>query len=702
MSEKSVEVLIRPTAYVIGAILTVLITIFIGFISLFTNGGCLWGLTSGAWDHNWIGDISFVLFWPLVLAALATLLSKFGLTKHELVVIMAMVWISWMLPTHYGVNQVVLMMGTARQIPGFHLWNLNYGKVIAWQWGPDPFNDKLWESWMYGGPVPWAEWMPALLLHIARLIPYYLGYAFMLSLWRRQWVDVEALPFPHATAAAKLIDMAYEKVDGRTRLFQNVWLWLGLLVGFLAIMPYWGWTLPVLGMAQLREYGGMAIDLTPYVIIPLAPLSFNFEAFWIGAALLVPLKTLFSYIVTAVIVHWIWWPIMSWLGYWEPQSAGTSGITEGSILEDVYYEWTGPNMQKWVYTWGSITWLSFGVGFGFIFYPVFVAFRSELLNTLKAIIGKAPREVEAKEPMRYTYMFIGFIVCALIYVISWWYASLGYLPIVFGFIWYILNGLYYGVARAKVAGEFGLVLDPFNDNMWAHIWDNSMRLWWVADTASPFFIRDVKERFIVLRGDYPWYSTFIRAAPTASLLQSYKVASIEGVHSRYIFIGAVIAVIVGVITSIFTLLPMWCNFGALNLAAFNYTGAPNNYQQRAPTYTCRTEVGVYWRFAPPVGAQWIQFAIGLVIISVVYALHAKYPWFPLSPGGVAMGFGWIIVNMVFPAIIAYIVKLIILRIGGTKLYDDLLMPFAIGMTAAVGIAVILGALYHFASTLSAM
>ncbi|MEM1559309.1 MAG: DUF6785 family protein, partial [Candidatus Bathyarchaeia archaeon] len=403
-----------------------------------------------------------------------------------------------------------------------------------------------------------------------------------------------------------------------------------------------------------------------------------------------------------VIVHWIWWPIMSWLGYWEPQSAGTSGITEGSILEDVYYEWTGPNMQKWVYTWGSITWLSFGVGFGFIFYPVFVAFRSELLNTLKAIIGKAPREVEAKEPMRYTYMFIGFIVCALIYVISWWYASLGYLPIVFGFIWYILNGLYYGVARAKVAGEFGLVLDPFNDNMWAHIWDNSMRLWWVADTASPFFIRDVKERFIVLRGDYPWYSTFIRAAPTASLLQSYKVASIEGVHSRYIFIGAVIAVIVGVITSIFTLLPMWCNFGALNLAAFNYTGAPNNYQQRAPTYTCRTEVGVYWRFAPPVGAQWIQFAIGLVIISVVYALHAKYPWFPLSPGGVAMGFGWIIVNMVFPAIIAYIVKLIILRIGGTKLYDDLLMPFAIGMTAAVGIAVILGALYHFASTLSAM
>ncbi|MCS7113419.1 MAG: hypothetical protein NZ955_05625 [Candidatus Bathyarchaeota archaeon] len=67
-----------------------------------------------------------------------------------------------------------------------------------------------------------------------------------------------------------------------------------------------------------------------------------------------------------------------------------------------------------------------------------------------------------------------------------------------------------------------------------------------------------------------------------------------------------------------------------------------------------------------------------------------------------MGFGWIIVNVVFPAIIAYVVKSVIIRIGGTKLYDDLLMPFAIGMTASVSIAIMLGALYNFASTILAM
>lgn len=43
-----------------------------------------------------------------------------------------------------------------------------------------------------------------------------------------------------------------------------------------------------------------------------------------------------------------------------------------------------------------------------------------------------------------------------------------------------------------------------------------------------------------------------------------------------------------------------------------------------------------------------------------------------------------------------------MRIGGAKLYDDLVMPFAIGMTAAVGVAVILAGLYHFSSTLAGM
>jgi hypothetical protein len=703
--EKRVEVIVRPTAYITGLILSILIVLYVGLMALFTPGGTLWGMTTEVWGTNWIADFSYVLFWPFVLAILGTLLSKVGFSKHELTLIMAMVWVSWMIPSFYGVLPVLTMMGTARQIPAFHQWNLEYLKPCHWQWGPDPFNDKLWESWMYGGPVPWAEWMPALLFHTARLIPYYLMFAFFATLWRRQWIDIEALPFPHATAAARLIDMAYERVDGGTRLFQNVWLWLGLLIGFLAIYPYWAWTLPGLGLTPPVNYGSLGIDLTPYVILPVSPFNFNVEAFWIGAAFLVPIKTLFSYIVTCIAFYWIWWNMMSWLGYWEPHSAGDVGSGHG-VHTGVFRGWTGPNMQRWVLTWGAVDFVSFGAAFAIIFAPLLISFRSELVNVFKAFAGRAPPEVEAREPIKYRWILLGFIVLLLIYIGSWSYASLGNLPIGFGIISYIIFNLWL-MCRARVAAEFGLALDFMNENMWAHNWTYSFRMhWWIADPVSPFFIRDVRARFLVARADYPWYFTVVRAAPAATLLETYKIASLEGLHSKYILIATIIAVIIGVVVSVFTFLPMWCSFGALNLSVFNYTGAPHNYYQRGPTYLAITEVGEYWRGSlsggGPRASQWILFSIGAAIIFIIYGLHARYPWFPVNASGVAMGFGMVPPNMMFPAIIAYIAKFIVMRIGGARLYEDVAMPFAIGMAAATGPAVILGFIYQISTTLATM
>ncbi|MBS7642115.1 hypothetical protein KEJ40_03000, partial [Candidatus Bathyarchaeota archaeon] len=641
-------------------------------------------------------------------ASLAAVLARNGgLNKQEVTIVLAMVWVSWMIPSFYGVLPVLTMMGTARQIPAFHRWNLEYLKPAHWQWGPDPFNDKLWESWMYGGPVPWAEWMPALLFHTARLIPYYLMFAFFATLWRRQWIDIEALPFPHATAAAKLIDMAYEKVDGGTRLFQNVWLWLGLLIGFLSIYRYWAWTLPGLGLTPPPYAAGgtnMGFDLTQYVIIPLAPICFNFDTFWIGASFLAPVKTLFSYIVTAIVFHWVWWPMMSWLGYWEPQGAGNITALHGWI-HTVYRSWTGPNMQRWCYTWGAVAFISFGAGYALVFFPILVTFRGELMNSIRAILGRAPPEVEAREPLRYRWQLSALILFMAISVALWWYASIGNLPVVWGFINYLMYMLWM-VCRARVAAEYGILADPINDNYWAHNWTYTFRHWFIADPASPFFVRDLQARYLVLRSDYPWYFSVVRSTPVATLLQSYKVASLEGLHAKHVLLGTIIAIAFCIPISLFYLTALWHSFGALNLSIFNYTGAPHNYYQRGPTYACITEVGDYYRGSLSAGgpraSQWILFSIGAAIVSIVYALHAKYPWFPLNPAGVTMGMGWMMVPVLTPAIVAYIAKVIVMRIGGAKLYEDVAMPFAIGLTVATGPALVITGLYQLTTTLAVM
>ena len=702
ISEREVGV-IRPITYVIGLIWTVIATVFTSFIAVFSTGGTLWGLNTESWSNSWVGQMSFVMWWPLVITTVMSGVARsLRLTKRELIIILAMVWVTWIIPSHYGIIYSINLLGTTRQVPAFHLYNLDYAKDAMWQYGPDPFNEALWDSWMYGGPVPWDAWMPTILWNIARIIPYYIMYAFMATLWRRQWLDIEALPFPHATAASRLVDMAYEHSE-RPGFLSNKFLWLGVLLGFLAIFPYWGWTIPGIGVTTPEFYCGLGYDFTPLVLVPNANLNFNFEAFLIGAAFLVPVKTLFSYIVACIGVYWIWWPLMASMGLWEGQAAGTSGAGHG-IQTAMWRGWNGPMMQTWVHTWGANVWVAFGVGFGLMFYPVLIAFRGELVNTLKAFVGKARREVDEREPMNHWLMLVGFILFLLISTALWYVGSLGTLPTVFGIIWTVLMGLYF-MGRARVAGEFGLAIDALNENQWAHNWDISMREWWVADSTSPFFISDVKTRYLTLRADLPWFSGYMRAAPMATLLESFRMAALQGIHAKYMFAATMLAVVVSVIVGLFTLLQLWCTFGALNLSIFNFTGSPNNYAQRAPTYACIEEVGDYWRggfITAPVANQWILFSIGVVLISAVYFLAGRFPWFPLNAGGVMMGFGWVPINMLTPAIVAYIAKRIVLRVGGAELYERKAMPFAIGLAASVGFAIIIGAIYQLQVTTGAV
>ncbi|MCS7112387.1 MAG: hypothetical protein NZ955_00265 [Candidatus Bathyarchaeota archaeon] len=152
--------------------------------------------------------------------------------------------------------------------------------------------------------------------------------------------------------------------------------------------------------------------------------------------------------------------------------------------------------------------------FGLMFFPIFVIYRSEFVNAFKAIFDKAP--------------FL------LLYLATWWYSSLGYLPVAWGLFWITVNGLYW-MGRARIAGGAGLIFeDLWNDQRFAHYWNSTMVGWLLADTSSPFFIDDLQKRYLVVKADYPWYISVIKAAPMSSMRESYKIGSLEGVHSKNI------------------------------------------------------------------------------------------------------------------------------------------------------------------------
>jgi hypothetical protein len=690
---------IRPMTYVIGAIAVVLVILLVDYLALFTVGGSFFDFTAGdVWVRNWQLEFVMVFFLPLVLSVIAAVVGP-GLRKGELIVILAMVVIVWRFPTYAGILWTTTMLGTARAIPAYQTWTLGYGVEHNWIFGPDPNVAAYWDSWMYGGAVDWNAWMPSRIVSIATVLPLLLSYVFLSSIWRRMWIDIEALPYPFATGNSMLINMAYEKAEKRTpRIFTNLYLWIGLIIGFILLIPYWGPTLLPGYFTKLPFIWDYPADWnqTPNDAtfgLPNCAIYANFQPYMIAGIFLVPTTTLLSYLVGTLISNYILMAVPVYLGMWEAMSAPgeTSTLWRG---------WSGPMMQAWVQQWGAKAFLAFGAMLGLVYYPLWIH-RGEVVDMLKSIFGKGSPEVEKREPMKFRYLWVGYIACVILYVFMWdframggqSYGNLNYLA---GIIWVVATGWMYVIGQARVEAEFGVIMSPVNCNLFAHNWNEGIKTWMFADTMSPFYIGDLKQRYLVLSSDVSWFDQTFRVAPYTYLLHYFKIGSLNGVHAKHIFIGAIIATVVGAVLVPFASLQFWCMFGATRLAEFSYTGSPANYFQRGPTYGSTSVVGDYWRgglIPQPVPMEWVQAAASAIGIIFVYILRSRFAWFPLNPAGVAIGFMWVVDALVFPAIVAYILKLIVLRIGGLKLYQEKAMPFMIGVAASIGLAVIVNNLY---------
>ncbi len=99
-----------------------------------------------------------------------------------------------------------------------------------------------------------------------------------------------------------------------------------------------------------------------------------------------------------------------------------------------------------------------------------------------------------------------------------------------------------------------------------------------------------------------------------------------------------------------------------------------------------------WIRYPASGFWYPQFLAGFIMILILGFLHARYIWFPLEPigfiTGVGVGFGWW--GFWTYGLVAWILKTITLRVGGSKLYEEWGAPIASGFIAGHMLALIPG------------
>jgi len=143
------------------------------------------------------------------------------------------------------------------------------------------------DTYLYGGSVPWGLYAPVIGFYIANWISVYLAFHFLSMVFRKQWIDVERLPFPWQRPLYESLKSA-KSIEDRPSLWsvgKNRWYWIGFLIGgtsaIVDVVAIWfGVYIPT--MTEFQKY---SIDLTPYLgeVFPTNMWNLGWESWAVAA-----------------------------------------------------------------------------------------------------------------------------------------------------------------------------------------------------------------------------------------------------------------------------------------------------------------------------------------------------------------------------------------------------------------------------------
>jgi len=694
MEKVEKELGIRPVTYVVGIIIVAMISIIGAWLAGFTRatitGAVGWPTGSG---YDWtIGPCVLQLFWPFVISLVLSLIPKnLRFNRQELTIILTMIWVTWLLPTYWGITSVVHPTGVAMGI------GAPYSEWIKTDWyylySPPP-EDVYWHGFLYGGAgVPWTDWAVPLAYWIITIFSLYFMYAFLACLMRRIWIDVERVPFPTTLSLAELIES--NEGEKRPKFFRNMWLWIGLVLGVLLHSPLW-----LHLVTPTIPFWPMGIDLTPMSIIQNAPLYIQLLPLLYAAFYLMSPSTLLGGIVFYIIMFWIIPAIMTASGAVPPVSGATYEGVNVQWMEGTGGAWA--SFGWWSYGYISILW---GALFGLTAWTLF-RWRGYVAQSIKSLWKKPPADVDAKEPIPYRLQWIGLILCFLIFSgmialgapgIPYWWCMI----YTFEMIWFV--GFSYAVFRSEVTG--GTVTGPPWNN--THIW-TAYTAWWFWSPTSPVYgitggggeagATLMARLFYTAEFELHGYDMVTVAAPSASLLESFKLGALEGVHPKKQFTAAMIALSVGVIVTLIAWLTFCYQYGVLAQFSDSATMGWNGYYTVLVGYFIAkgTYPWMWYNNTPP--TVWIHLAeaIGAIVTIALFVLRARFPWFPIHPIGLALALvpeGGHMAAL-FPLIGAYILKRLTISVGGMKLFQEKGVPLATGIMISLGFVAFIAGFNH--------
>ncbi len=580
-------------------------------------------------NYFWIGfnpSSPGALFFLFVLAFIVNSIvgligRRFELAKADLVLIYCMLLMAVTVPT-WGL--MFFLIGTMvypfyYATPENNYADLFYDYIPAWMVPQDYQAIKdYYEGLPQGAPIPWAVWIEPMGWWLALIVAMSFMLICMSAILHRQWSVHERLTYPMVQLPQNMIEKGE---DARVApFFKNKMMWLGFAVPFL-----------LLSLNALNHYWPTVPDYYPRGRFSMfnqtlhLPIALNLA--WVG----------FFYLVNLEITFSIWFFYV-----FSKVEEGVFSILGIASTEQLsVYEFSQP---------ADLTHQATGAVIVLVVFGLWTA-RVHLSEVVRKLWDPHGGVDDSEELLRYRTAVWGFIA-SLIFVGAWLWRSgvpIAAVPvlIVVSLIFFIL------VARVVATGGVATARSPI--------------------VPAYFIISGLGTSILGAKGLVALNFTFIwqgesRTSPMVAASNGLKLAELIPGPKTRLFWGLMLALLCSLLGAAYMTLKLAYTYGAINLSLINWAGA-HGWPKISSTIQNMPDANM---------RGWLFRGIGGLVEGLLIWAQHRWFWWPFHPVGFAIAVGWLTSQIWFSALIAWILKAVIVRFGGVNLFQNL-KPFFLGL-----------------------
>jgi len=583
----------------------------------------------------------FAVFMMLVVPLVRLVAPGAAFTRQELIVVFAMTLVGSVFPTLSMVGFIPSMMATPYYFasPENQWREVLLPHLPTWAFPP---NDGGVMEWFFQGmprgeTFPWQVWVLPLCWWAMLLVGLALATFCGTVILRKQWVERERLAFPLAQVPLEMVRTG----QGRLPAFMaNRVFWVGLSIPVFAtawnIISFFQPTFPRIPIFHGAHYVQIARGFPN--------LRTKVNLFVMGFAFLTPLEVLFSvwFFHALAIVQVGVQNRMGWT------------IGRGDI-------WSGMSP--------IVTWQEQGAFLVFVGLGLWMA-RGHLRDVVRKAWDPGCDVDDSREPLSYRSAVVGLLV-GMVLVAGWMHRlGMGWVTILVYGVGFV--AVYVGVG--KIVAQCGLIYvrAPITPHTFA-----SYTLG--PDFIGPAGLIAICSTFAVWCDNKPVLST--------AMMHTHRVGGELRGRPRVIPWATAIACLGAFCVALYLTLSICYTKGGTTTGCWEIRGGNitffTQYVQKI-----RNPTGPDW-------ARLTHLGVGAAVMLALSFLKYHFAWWPLHPVGMCFAGGWAISSCAFTIFLTWLVKAIILKVGGIQLFRKA-RPFFLGLLLGYVLGIILGFLVDVA------